>query len=249
MTDTLVRNDEGPIDGAETPIDEPTQVAVEKHPRAIRWMHWLNFPFLSIMIWSGLRIAWASDFRQPRFNEDRFLPESVWQLLDLDRALARGLAFHLSFGWFFVINGVLYALYLAVTGEWRTIVPKLSSLKDIPATMLHEMGLKKEAPKTTSQYNVMQQLAYSTVLFLGFIVVFTGFGLFKPTQLSFIIELFGGYENTRSVHFWTTLSFMAFFLVHIAQVARAGFGTFWAMVTGYQVQDVADVREKVKAGK
>jgi len=144
---------------------------------------------------------------------------------------------------------MLYALYLAVTGEWRTIVPKLQSLKDIPATLLHEMGLKKEAPKTTTQYNVMQQLAYSTVLFLGFIVVFTGFGLFKPTQLSFIIEVFGGYENTRSVHFWTTLSFMAFFLVHIAQVARAGFGTFWAMVTGYQVQDVADVREKVEAGK
>lgn len=248
MTDTLVRN-EGPTDGPETTSDEPTQVAVEKHPRAIRWMHWLNFPFLSIMIWSGLRIAWASDFRQPRFDEDRFLPESVWQLLDLDRALARGLAFHLSFGWFFVINGILYTLYLAVTGEWKTIVPRLSSLKNIPATLLHEMGLKKTAPKTSSQYNVMQQLAYTTVLFQGFIVVFTGFGLFKPTQLAFILEIFGGYENTRSVHFWVTLSFLAFFLVHIAQVARAGFGTFWAMVTGYQVQDIDEVQEKVEAGK
>ena len=125
MTDTIARHDE-PSD--ETQEDsESNLVAVEKHPRAIRWMHWLNFPFLSIMIWSGLRIAWASDFRQPRFDEDRFLPESVWQLLDLDRALARGLAFHLSFGWLFVINGLLYGLYLAVTGEWRTIVPRISS--------------------------------------------------------------------------------------------------------------------------
>src|SRR5476649_478822 len=32
---------------------------VEKHPRAIRWMHWVNFPVLSVMIWSGLLIYWG----------------------------------------------------------------------------------------------------------------------------------------------------------------------------------------------
>ena len=31
---------------------------VEMHPRAIRWMHWINFPVLSVMIWSGLLIYW-----------------------------------------------------------------------------------------------------------------------------------------------------------------------------------------------
>ena len=67
--------------------------------------------------------------------------------------------------------------------------------------------------------------------------------------MAFILEIFGGYENTRSVHFWVTLSFLAFFLVHIAQVARAGFGTFWAMVTGYQVKDIDEVQEEVEAGK
>ena len=48
-------------------------------------------------------------------------------------------------------------------------------------------------------------------------------------------------DSTRSVHFWVTIGFMAFFLVHIAQVARAGFTTFWAMVTGYEVKDVSEV--------
>ena len=238
MTDTLTRQD-GPIDGSnddEVTEDQPEMVAVEKHPRAIRWMHWFNFPILSIMIWSGLRIAWASDFRQPRFDEDRIVPESVWQLLDLDRALARGLAFHLSFGWFFVINGVLYTLYLAFSGEWREIVPKLKSLKEIPATLLHEMGLRKEAP-SKGQYNVMQQLAYTTVLLMGALILVTGFAIFKPQQLAFLIEIFGGYESARTIHFWTTIAFVGFFLVHIAQVARAGFTTFWAMVTGYELKE------------
>jgi len=32
-----------------------------KHPRAIRWFHWINFPVLTLMIWSGLLIYWAHD--------------------------------------------------------------------------------------------------------------------------------------------------------------------------------------------
>src|ERR1041385_581024 len=34
---------------------------VPKHPLAIRWFHWINFPVLAIMIWSGLIIYWAVD--------------------------------------------------------------------------------------------------------------------------------------------------------------------------------------------
>ena len=34
---------------------------VHKHPLAIRWFHWVNFPVLTVMIWSGLLIYWAND--------------------------------------------------------------------------------------------------------------------------------------------------------------------------------------------
>lgn len=34
---------------------------VKKHPLAIRWFHWLNFPILALMIWSGTLILWAND--------------------------------------------------------------------------------------------------------------------------------------------------------------------------------------------
>ncbi|RLE19220.1 MAG: thiosulfate reductase, partial [Actinobacteria bacterium] len=33
----------------------PQPVARLVHPRAIRWLHWINFPLLMVMIWSGLR--------------------------------------------------------------------------------------------------------------------------------------------------------------------------------------------------
>jgi hypothetical protein len=55
-------------DGAEPAPVGPTQpdepgdgVARLVHPRAIRWLHWINFPLLFIMMWSGLRIYWAHD--------------------------------------------------------------------------------------------------------------------------------------------------------------------------------------------
>ncbi|MEJ7709976.1 MAG: hypothetical protein WKF84_08970 [Pyrinomonadaceae bacterium] len=32
----------------------------KKHPLAIRWLHWINFPLLTLMIWSGLLIYWSN---------------------------------------------------------------------------------------------------------------------------------------------------------------------------------------------
>jgi hypothetical protein len=32
-----------------------------KHPLAIHWCHWVNFPLLALMIWSGLWIYWANN--------------------------------------------------------------------------------------------------------------------------------------------------------------------------------------------
>jgi thiosulfate reductase cytochrome b subunit len=37
------------------------KVLEKKHPLAIRWFHWINFPVLAIMIWSGIMIYWAVD--------------------------------------------------------------------------------------------------------------------------------------------------------------------------------------------
>jgi hypothetical protein len=41
-----------------TPIGQMYRLE-KKHPLAIRWFHWINFPLLGLMIWSGLLIYWA----------------------------------------------------------------------------------------------------------------------------------------------------------------------------------------------
>lgn len=225
----------------EGPSNSTELVAVEAHPRAIRWMHWLNFPILSIMIWSGLRIYWSFDFgRVPgEFGENNLIPNDFYETFQLDRKLARGLSFHFSFGWLFVLNGIAYVLYLIISREGKHIVPSPKALKGIVATLLHDLGLRKEAPPH-GQYNVIQQIAYSSVLVMATIIVATGFAIYKPTQLSWLTALFGGYENSRAIHLLMTIALCLFFLVHVIQVIRSGFANFWSMISGYRLQPASD---------
>lgn len=222
-------------------------VAVEAHPRAIRWMHWLNFPILSIMIWSGLRIYWSFDFTRVvgEFGDNNLIPNDFYDTLQLDRKLARGLSFHFSFGWLFVINGLFYVGYLILSKEGRHIVPKVKDLKNVAATLLHDVGLRDKAPEH-GQYNVIQQIAYTSVLIMAAIVVATGFAIFKPTQLAWLTAIFGGYESARAIHLIMTVLLCSFFLVHIVQVVRSGFGNFWSMITGYELRP-ATLADRVEA--
>src|SRR6266404_2673319 len=94
-----------------------------KHHRAIRWMHWINVPVLTGMIWSGLLIYWANDVYRVGFGQItlfHFFPAGFYELLGLEHRLAEGMAWHFLFMWFFVINGVLYVGYTAMSGEWPT---------------------------------------------------------------------------------------------------------------------------------
>lgn len=207
-------------------------------------MHWINFPLLTIMIWSGLRIYWA-DRRDPfgvgigwiGWHWFNLFPDSFNAKLDLDRQLARGLAFHFTFGWLFALNGVAFGLYLLKSGGWRHLVPERESLRDAARVTAHDLHVSKKPLPPQGRYNGAQRLSYSFILFLGAIAVLTGLAIYKPTQLSFLTAAFGGYENAKSIHFFVTLTFVAFFVVHIAQVALAGFSNFWSMIVGFELQD------------
>ena len=60
----------------------------------------------------------------------------------------------------------------------------------------------------------------------------TGLAIYKPTQLAWLTGLLGGYAWARAEHFALTIGYVLFFVVHIAQVIRAGWNNFRAMVTG-----------------
>jgi thiosulfate reductase cytochrome b subunit len=215
------------------------QRIVEKHPLAVRWFHWINFPLLMIMIWSGTLIYWAHDVYQIKIGSTtlfKFFPDAFYKAFDINGHLATGMAFHFAFACFFGINGVLYVAYMLISGEWKFIVPDKTSLSEAWRVTLNDLHIKKyDHPK--AKFNGAQRIAYTSIIIMGAGSLLTGVAIYKPIQLSWLAYALGGYEWARIEHFCLTLGFCAFFLIHIGQVIRAGWNNFRAMVAGFEVEN------------
>lgn len=201
---------------------------IEKHPRIIRWLHWINFPILSLMIWSGILIYWAN----PAYLK---LPDSFYETLGLDHNLARGMGWHFFLMWIFTVNGCLYVAALLITGQWRELWPDWQSFKEAPRVVLHEIKILKTPPPIRGKYNAAQRLAYFFVILMGLGSLITGLAIYKPVQLGFLTQLLGGYQAARLEHFILMIGFVLFFLVHVFQVMKAGWNNFRSMLAGYEV--------------
>jgi thiosulfate reductase cytochrome b subunit len=209
----------------------------KKHPLAIRWFHWINFPVLMIMIWSGLLIYWANDVYRIGYGSHtlvKFFPDWFYSKLKLEQRLAEGMAWHFLFMWLFTINGLLYVLYTAFSGEWRYLVPNRNSFREAIQVILHDLHLTRNHPPRR-KFNGAQQIAYSSIVLMGAGSVITGFAIYRPVQFSWLAALLGGYMMARFIHFWLTIGYCLFFLVHVGQVVKTGWNNFRAMVTGYEV--------------
>lgn len=210
----------------------------KKHPRAIRWFHWINFPLLTMMIVSGTLIYWANPIYRIGFGSHTLLKlnlsQPTWQKLHVDHRLALGMAWHFFFMWLFGVNGLLYVLYTAISGEWRELVPNRRSFAEAWQVFLHDLHLSKKEPPRR-KFNGAQQIAYTSIIVMGLFSLLSGIAIYKPVQFAWLTALFGGYQAARFVHFWLTVGYCFFFVVHIAQVVRAGWNNFRAMVTGYEI--------------
>ena len=222
---------------------------VEKHSLAIRWFHWVNFPVLSLMIWSGLWIYWANDVYRLGWGKTtllKFFPQSFYEAFHLDHKLAQGMSWHFVLMWVFFLNGLLYVLYTAFSGEWRYLLPTRHSFKEAVQVTLFDLGLRKQHPPVR-KFNGAQQIAYTSVIVMGLGSVLTGLAIYKPVQFSWLTQLLGGYEFARIVHFALTIGYVLFFVVHIAQVVRAGWNSFRAMVAGFSIEEIDSNTPEINA--
>jgi thiosulfate reductase cytochrome b subunit len=208
-----------------------------KHSLATRLFHWTNAPVLAVMIWSGLLIYWANDVYELRLGGVtlvKFFPDWFYRALHVDHRLAEGMAWHFTFMWLFALNGLLYVAYTAWSGEWRHLVPDRHTLAEAWQVVRHDLGLRKE-PLPRRKFNGAQRLAYTGVVMMGAGSLLTGLAIYKPVQLAWLTALLGGYTLARLEHFTLTVGYVAFFVIHIAQVVRAGWNNFRAMVIGVEV--------------
>ncbi len=245
--------DDGPRTGEFTALPPHSLRLERKHPLAIRWMHWINFPVLFTMIWSGILIYWNDSdnaYRYPhevyrvgagpitlfRFFPDWFYTNALW---DVRYHVTTGLGYHFFFMWIFALNGIAYVLFLLWSKEWKFMLPDRKSIVEAIQVTLVDLHLRKGLPPQT-KYNGAQKIAYTSVVLMGLGSLVTGLAIYKPTSAHWLTQLLGGYEMARWFHFMLTMGFCAFFLVHVYQVAAAGWNNFRAMVTGYELRRMSE---------
>jgi len=209
-----------------------------KHSAGTRWFHWINFPLLGLMVWSGAMIYWANAvYRFGPLKMD--FPQSVWKGMHLSFRLADVMAVHFAIVWLFAINCVAYVTYLIISGDWRDLLPNRRAAIDAIHVTLHDLRLRRTAP-AQGKYNAAQRISYTVIVLMGLGSLLTGVAIYKPVQFRWLAVLFGGYSGARFVHFWLTMGYVVFFVVHVAQVIRTGWNNFRAMVIGVEVTEAED---------
>ena len=209
---------------------------VKRHHGLVRLAHWLNAIVLLGMIASGLQIYGAFShfgirgkaFPLPNPLDGQPIPE--WGRLG--GWLAGGLNWHFALAWPFVITGLVYLLFLALTGEWRPLLFRPRDVGPAVQMQLYYLKLRKEHPPQ-GKHNALQKGAYTFIVLLGAVSALSGFAIYKPVQLSWLTTLFGGYELARYWHFVAVWVFVGFTLLHVALVFLVDPASLRAIITGW----------------
>lgn len=161
----------------------------------------------------------------------------AWATLPSWQSLAEGRLWHFFFAWIFVLNGLIYVLYSVLTGHlWRDLVPSRRDLGRLGRTIWDHLRLRFPAGEEALRYNVLQQISYVAVaLVLLPVLILAGLAMSPRLDAAFpgLIEIFGGRQSARTVHFIAALALIAFVLVHVFMVLVSGvWNKMRSMITG-----------------
>jgi len=226
---------------------QPTSEIVYRHTRIVRIAHWINALCFLLLLLSGLQIFNAHPmlyWGQAGANFDTpwlSIPGGFPDLLTLPnhRDLAAGRNWHFFFAWLLVINGALYTAFSLVNRHFaRDILPERSELKPrhLWEEIVHHAQFKRITSPAAKRYNTLQKLAYVAVIFVLFpLIIFTGltmspgFNAIAPVFL----DIFGGRQSARSLHFIAANLLVAFLIIHLVEVVVAGaWNEIRSMITG-----------------
>lgn len=155
-------------------------------------------------------------------------------------SLAEGRQWHFFFAWVLVISATLYLLYslfskhlsrdLALQAHERKLSHLWQDLKD-------HARLRFPTGDAAKAYNPLQKIAYLGVIFVLIpLVVLTGLTMSPMLNAAFpwLLDIFGGRQSARSIHFLCAAGFGVFIFVHLLMVVLAGpFNELRSMVTGW----------------
>jgi thiosulfate reductase cytochrome b subunit len=153
--------------------------------------------------------------------------------------LAGARSWHFLFAWLLVVPGLLYWLWSFLNRHvQRDLAPSRAELapRHVWRDIKDHARLRFPTGAAALRYNILQKVSYLAVLFLLLpLVVLTGLAMSPAMDAAWpwLVDLFGGRQSARSIHFIAAMLLAAFILVHLVMVVLAGpFNEIRSMVTG-----------------
>ena len=230
------------------PFDESAPTGPHGFPVWVRYCHFFNFLFLTMLVRSGLSIL--MDHPRLYFNNDctpgtewiRLSPlpvptDRVWTAKDDARYISPlaalpgyrhtigvARAWHFVNVYGFIITGVIFVSLLLTTGQWQRIVPTSPTVFiQAWSTFVHYATFHfPPEPNGYYGYNALQQLTYFGMVFvMGPLSIATGLAM-SPALVNHFSR-FGGRQAARSLHFLAMVGYVVFTIVHVTLVSMTGF--------------------------
>lgn len=217
---------------------------MKRHALSTRLWHWINLVCVVILFMSGLNISNA----HPRlyWGDWGFAPEDAWLIVPRfpdwmtipgRYSLAGARDWHVLIAWPFALGLLLVWIAMLANrhfsrdlttsrAEWRWSAIRSDIAKHLRLDFHH----------SGSKFNFLQKLAYGLVfgvLLPGLIATGMGISPGMEPLLSPMIELVGGRQSVRSLHFIFAWLLFGFFVVHVLLVLLSNpFRQLRDMITG-----------------
>jgi thiosulfate reductase cytochrome b subunit len=230
----------------------PGRSEAARHTVLVRVTHWLTVVAFVALLVSGLelvvshpRFYWGevgNVMTRPLFTipipaSRATVPTGYSYTMPDQNGWSRYL--HFEAAWLLVLTGLVYGAASLWNGHFRRNL--LLKRQDMRWRVFRERiasYLRREPPDDaeSSTYNVLQRTAYVAVIFVLIpLMIWTGLALSPAFDSAFpaAVNLLGGRQSARTLHFFVTGALVAFVVVHVGMVIHAGFGSrMRAMTTG-----------------
>ena len=238
---------EEPIEAPAPPPRPPRPIAY-RHRLSTRIWHWVNALTVFVMLMSGLmifnahpRLYWGqfgANFDTPWLHfTGRPIPG--WATIPSTYNLAAARRWHLAFAWI-LVAGLLLFLIVSLWNRHvqRDLAPTGDEVR--PAHIWRDIRehsrLRFPTGDAALRYNILQKLSYIAVIFVFLpLIVLTGLTMSPGMDAAWpwLLDLFGGRQSARSIHFICAFALLAFIVVHLVMVVLAGpINEIGSMITG-----------------
>ncbi len=230
----------------------PETIAASRHTVLVRVTHWITtLCFLALLV-SGVEIVishprfyWGETgndltptlFKIPIPASRNLVPTGYGYVLPDQNGWSRYL--HFEAAWIVVLTGLVYVVFGLFTGHFgKDLLPRKGELswREFSVEIRKHLRFERPGEAEAWSYNLLQRLTYLFVIFVLFpMIIWTGLAM-SPAFVSAVpaaVNVLGGQQSARTLHFFITLALVVFLLVHIGMVWLAGFRSrMRAMVTG-----------------